>query len=245
MRLEPNFAETSTIIDTAEQVRKPTSGTSYLVNPAYPGLFIKLARHERYQPEADIDMLRAEYRTYYDLAVGGLRVVPFSVVEHGGRLAIAAHRVDGAPLVDKLATNLDILERYDQVLALQIAKLATIRGADRTYPTDIYGPNQCMWGNLWGTYDEPGVIFVDVDTDEGLLSNIADLADDGNYYRDLTLQAACLADVKQDIGVELPQSRDEILRQLEGLSSIVRSSPRAQMFRASLLAYDVEELQDV
>lgn len=239
---EPNFIQTSEILTSLQPDRSPSCSTEYFVHPDFPGLYVKASRLGRSDPDADIDTLRSDFRTYYDLAVEGLRVVPFSLLEYGDQLAVMAHRVDGTPLDEEMLVKPEVARAYDQVLARQIAQFARVRGEDTLYPLDAYHPSQCMWGRLWGTDDPPEIIFVDVDVEESLIGNLAVLADDTEYYYELETIARSLARIKSEQGRELPRAREEILRQLGGLTYTVEGAARSQVIQAALRSNDAVAL---
>lgn len=239
---EPTFVQTNEVLSSLQPARSPSFCTEYSIHPDFPGLYVKASRLERSYPEVDIDTLRNDFRTYYDLAVEGLRVVPFSLLEYGDQLAIMAHRVDGASLDEEILIKPEVATAYDSVLARQIAKLAGCRGENRMYPVDAYHPGQCMWGRLWGTDDPPEIIFVDIDVDESLIGNLAVMADDAEYYYELEAIARSLGHIKNEQRRELPRTREEILRQLGGLTYTAEVAARQQVVQLALQGYDAVAL---
>lgn len=214
---EPNFVLTNEIV--AGLIPDPSPGaaigeTQKMINPDFPDLYIRVPRDDE-KAEEDTGTLREKYREAYgNMGKSGLKVVPFSLVEHEGTVYTMARRIDGVPLRDEMANNPAIADQYDQIFANQIDQLWSIRGTDEIYPPDAFGVQNFMWGRPAGTEEEPAAYFVDIKPpNQDFKSGITE-AEDAIYANTMANLAFIIIENKTELGLDMPETRIRLYGQI-------------------------------
>ena len=248
---QPDYVLTSDLL--AESVIEADTGpdTIRATVPDFPAVYIRKAPDgELFSKQyTDLATVRDEYRCYLDLERTGLKVIPIRIViDTDDRLAIMTHRIEGVPLDEKLTGDPEVAKQYDEIAARHIEYLAEANIGKHQHPIDTFGSQQCMWGKLYGSSDEPRILFADVSPSIWFEQEGKDQIESGDFVMTIMRAARLVMLEEEDLGIMLPRSHAELELQCDTLLTMQRAAEywdTLEALQEVLKANDVEQLEEL